>query len=610
MELQDNPQLYKVRHSMAHVMAQAVQSLFPDTKLGFGPPTDAGFFYDFDFGDYTLTESDLKKIEKNMKKIISQKQNFVRSEFEKVDEALVKLSDHADEPYKKENLTNLSDRGGRLFSFYENGPFLDVCEGPHVEHTGELPVKAFKLDRIAGAYWLGSHENKMLTRIYALCFETREELEDYKKRRKMAQDFDHKKLGADLDLFHFDDEVGQGLPLWLPNGTAIRSEIEAFAQEKEFQYGYSRVVTPVLTKGKLYERSGHLASYKDSMFPPMLVTKDTEDGSTETKEEYYLRPMNCPHHHKIFAARKRSYRELPLRLAEYGNTFRYEQSGELSGLIRVRAMCMNDAHIYCTDDQLETEIKSILQMHTEFYKTFKLADYTVRLSIRDEEKSGEKFQGDEKMWTKGEETLKSVLEELEIEYYDGQGEAAFYGPKIDIQFKNLMGREETVSTIQIDYLVPERFGLHYTSSEGEEKIPVCIHRAPLSTHERFLSFLIEYYGGAFPTWLAPVQVAVIPVNDQVHEYSQQLAETMRTQKMRVEIDDSNNSFNKKIRSNTVRKIPLILIIGDQELKDQTVTIRRYGLKEQEVLSKEAFLEVIKKEIDNREMHREPMSTLL
>ena len=612
MDAHEDSPLYRIRHSMAHVMAQAVRKLFPDAVLGFGPPTDQGFYYDFDFGDYTLQTSDLKKIEKEMKKIIGQKQVFERSDFD-ADGAIAYLEASGAEPYKRENIENLRDRGTTNFSFYQNGPFLDLCEGPHVDDTGQLPAKSFKLDRIAGAYWLGSEKNKMLTRIYALCFEKREELDDFLKRRQIAEKFDHKKLGKELDLYHIDEEVGQGLPLWLPKGTAIRNAIEAFVTEKEFEYGYSQVVTPVITKGRLYERSGHLSAYKDSMFPAMKVEQEKE-GENNTSEQdaegYYLRPMNCPHHHKVFAARPRSYRDLPLRLAEYGNTFRYEQSGELSGLIRVRAMCMNDAHIYCAEEQLDQEIRSLLKMHTEFYDTFGLKDYTVRLSIRDQERSKEKYQGDDAMWTKGEEVLTKALKDFKIDYFDGEGEAAFYGPKIDFQFKNLMGREETVSTIQIDYLVPGRFGLKFTDQDGSEKVPVCIHRAPLSTHERFMSFLIEYYGGAFPTWCAPVQISLIPVSENHLDYAQELADIMTKKFMRVDIDRSNNSFNKKIRTNTVKKTPILLIIGDKEVSQGTVTVRRYGLEEQATLKKEDFLTEVEEEIKQRRILREPMSTLL
>ncbi len=545
MEVADNPTLYKIRHSLAHILAQAVKQKFPEAKLGFGPPTDTGFFYDFDFGSEVLNESDLKDVEKIMKKIIRQRQSFEKNECD-IDGAVAKLQD-ANEPYKVENAQNLAERGVESFSFYENGPFLDLCEGPHVENTGDLKDAAFKLDRIAGAYWLGDEKNKMLTRVYALAYEKRADLDDYLKRRQLAQKFDHKKLGKELDIYTQNDLIGKGLILWMPNGTIIRNEIEKYACEMEFKYGYKRVSTPQIAKSDLYKKSQHLPAYRESMFPPMVVE---EEGAEPT--EYYLRPMNCPHHHLIFDSRVRSYRELPLRYAEYGTNYRYEQSGELSGLIRVRCMTLNDAHIYLTHDQFKDEFRSIMKLYQEFYDTFKLSGYSFRLSIRGDDNK-DKFKGDDAMWTRGETLLAEVMDELGVEYYVGEGEAAFYGPKVDIQFKNLMGREETVSTIQVDYLSPINFGLKYIDEHGNEQDPLILHRAPLSTHERFISFLLEYYGGAFPTWCAPVQVAMIPVNENCHQFADELKQRLHNEMIRVEVDTSANSFNKKIRTNTVRK---------------------------------------------------------
>jgi len=602
MEVADNPVLYKLRHSLAHVLAQAVKQKYPSAKLGFGPPTDTGFFYDFDFGSDVLSESDLKDIEKSMKKIIRQKQSFERSDC-KIADAVEKLS-AVNEPYKVENAKSLADRGVESFSFYENGSFVDLCEGPHVGNTGDLADAAFKLDRIAGAYWLGNENNKMLTRIYALAFEKREELDDFLKRRQLAQKFDHKKLGKELDIYTQNDLVGKGLILWMPNGTIIRDEIEKYACETEFKYGYKRVATPHIAKADLYKRSQHLPAYKESMFPPMVIE---EDGAEPT--EYYLKPMNCPHHHLIFDARVRSYRELPIRLAEYGVNYRYEQSGELSGLIRVRCMTLNDAHIYLTHDQFKEEFRSLIKLYQEFYDTFKLTEYTFRLSIRGEENK-DKFKGDDAMWTRGETLLAEVLDELGIKYYVGEGEGAFYGPKVDIQFKNLMGREETVSTIQVDYLSPVNFDLKYIDEHGAEQTPLILHRSPLSTHERFISFLMEYYGGAFPTWCAPVQVTMIPVNENCHEFANELKDRLRKDMIRVEIDTSANSFNKKIRTNTVRKIPNILIIGDREVAEKQVTIRRYGIEDQETLAVDDFVANLKSEISERKMLRKPMASIL
>ena len=606
MELADNPELYTIRHSLAHVLAQAVKQLYPKAKLGFGPPTDTGFFYDFDFEDEDFQEDGLKKIEKQMKKIIGQKQDFTRTETD-AEGAVSRLQELGEGDYKIANVRNLSERGVTDFSFYDNGPFADMCEGPHVENTGKLPAKAFKLDRVAGAYWLGNENNKQLTRIYALCFQTTEELQEFLQRRQNAEKFDHKKLGKELDLFEFNEEVGKGLPLWLPNGTVIRDEIEKYAGEMEFKYGYKRVSTPHIAKEELYIRSGHLPHYEDSMFPPMVVK---EDG-VETGEKYYLKAMNCPHHHHIYGCRPRSYKELPLRLAEYGTCYRYERSGELSGLIRVRCMTMNDAHLYMTLDQFEQEFRDTIKMYMEFYDTFKLNQYSFRLSIRDDEGS-DKYKGDPAMWDSAEALLAKVMDEMGLDYFVGKGEAAFYGPKIDIQFKNLMGREETVSTIQVDFqsAIDEKFGLKYIDSDNTEKEPVIMHRAPLSTHERFISFITEYYGGAFPTWCAPLQVCMLPVTDSCYEYADALTAELRADFIRAEVDKSSNAFGKKIRTNTMKKIPILLIIGEQEISDNTVTIRRYGNREQETVGREEFITLLKLEIKDRVMLREPMGSII
>jgi len=609
MDVDDNPELYakdpelyKIRHSLAHLMAQAVKQKYPNVKLGFGPPTDTGFFYDFDFGDVELHASDLKDIEKAMKKLIGQRQEFTREEFD-APGAIARLKAWGDETYKSENIENLKGRGVTKFSFFSNGPFLDLCRGPHVGNTGDLPADGFRLDRIAGAYWLGNEKNKMLTRIYALAFRNRVELDEFIRRRQMAEQFDHKKLGKELEIYHQEDIIGKGLILWLPNGTIIRDSIEEYAKEMEFRYDYKRVSTPHIAKADLYHKSQHLPAYRESMYPPMVV--EEESGKTE----YFLKPMNCPHHHLIFSSRTRSYRDLPLRLAEYGTTYRYEQSGELSGLIRVRCMTLNDAHIYLRKDQFEEEFRSVLNLYREFYATFKLKDYKFRLSVRGKEAS-EKFKGDPQVWADAEALLAKVMDDVGVEYYVGEGEAAFYGPKIDIQFKNLMGREETVSTIQADYLSPINFGLKYIDASGKEETPMIIHRSPLSTHERFISFLTEYYGGAFPAWCAPVQVCLIPVNAECVPYAEAMRVEMHKDMLRVEVDNSDNSFNKKIRTSTVRKIPMTLIIGNKEITDNTVTVRRYGVQEQETIGKDVFIAKLKDEISRRVMLREPMGSIV
>ena len=604
MEEKDNPSLYRIRHSMAHVLAQAVQIKFPTAKLGFGPPIDNGFYYDFDFTGTTFVEADLKEFEKMMRKIIGQAQEFKRFDCDQA-KALETVKNQRDEPYKVENISNLASRGVKNFSFYTNGVFSDVCEGPHVENTRHLQSASFKLDRVAGAYWLGDEKRPMLTRIYALCFEKQGEMDDYLKRRKMAEEFDHKKLGKELDLFEFNDLVGKGLPLWLPNGTVIRNQIQKYAEEMEFRYGYKRVTTPNIAKQDLFLKSQHLPAYEESMFPPMIVKDD--DGSEATR--FYLKPMNCPFHHLIFSSRMRSYRDLPLRLAEYSNCYRYEQSGELSGLLRVRCMTMNDAHIYIRLDQFEDEFRNLMKMYKEFYQTFKLTNYRFRLSIRGKE-NAHKFKGDALMWDKGEALLAKVMDDLGIDYYVGEGEAAFYGPKVDIQFRNLLGREETVSTIQADFLSPINFDLKYTEQGGTEGRPVIIHRAPLSTHERFISYLIEYYGGAFPTWSSPLQVNIIPVNQECESFCRTLCDELHASFVRSEIDTSDNSFNKKIRNSAVRKNPITLIIGNKEVEESRVTIRRYGIEKQDSMSVVEFKTMLSDEISSRKMLREPMSSLL
>lgn len=604
MEEKDNPSLYRIRHSMAHVLAQAVQIKFPTAKLGFGPPIDNGFYYDFDFTGTTFVEADLKEFEKMMRKIIGQAQEFKRFDCDQA-KALETVKNQRDEPYKVENINNLASRGVKNFSFYTNGVFSDVCEGPHVENTRHLQSASFKLDRVAGAYWLGDEKRPMLTRIYALCFEKQGEMDDYLKRRKMAEEFDHKKLGKELDLFEFNDLVGKGLPLWLPNGTVIRNQIQKYAEEMEFRYGYKRVTTPNIAKQDLFLKSQHLPAYEESMFPPMIVKDD--DGSEATR--FYLKPMNCPFHHLIFSSRMRSYRDLPLRLAEYSNCYRYEQSGELSGLLRVRCMTMNDAHIYIRLDQFEDEFRNLMKMYKEFYQTFKLTNYRFRLSIRGKE-NAHKFKGDALMWDKGEALLAKVMDDLGIDYYVGEGEAAFYGPKVDIQFRNLLGREETVSTIQADFLSPINFDLKYTEQGGTEGRPVIIHRAPLSTHERFISYLIEYYGGAFPTWSSPLQVNIIPVNQECESFCRTLCDELHASFVRSEIDTSDNSFNKKIRNSAVRKNPITLIIGNKEVEESRVTIRRYGIEKQDSMSVVEFKTMLSDEISSRKMLREPMSSLL
>ncbi len=591
---EDARRLYCIRHSLAHVLAEAVLELRPGAKLGFGPPVENGFYYDFDLPEPLVAE-DLPKLEKRMREILKARQQFIREELPP-DDAIRKIAEMG-QPYKDEAAQDLKAKGVTTISFYTNGPFIDMCEGPHVETTAEIPSDAFRLDSIAGAYWRGDEKNKMLTRVYGLAFATKEELTDFVARRKLAQERDHRKLGRDLDIFHIEDEIGKGLVLWLPNGAVLRDEIEKLAKETEFRYGYVRVSTPHITRQALYYRSGHLPYYRESMFPPMRFE---EEGKEEI---FYLKPMNCPHHHMIFRSRPRSYRDLPLRMAEYGTCYRFEKSGELAGLLRVRGLTMNDAHIYCTEQQSKGETISLLKMYRELYALFELERYSIRLSTHDPA-NREKFHDDEDLWARSEAMLRSSLEEVGIPFEEGFGEAAFYGPKIDIQFANLLGREETVSTVQLDYMAAKRFELSYVDEHGQEAAPAVIHRAPLSTHERMISFLIEHYGGAFPTWLAPVQVRIITISDDLLDYAFALRERLRADYVRAEVDDLPHSFNKKIRNASTHKIPVVLVVGRREAEAGHVTVRRYRRKEQETLPFETVRGQLLGEIRDR-VHVKP-----
>ena len=586
--------LYRIRHSLAHVLAQAVKKFYPQAQLGFGPPIENGFYYDFDLGDTSLAASQLRKIERQMRKIIAQRQSFSRFEGN-YEQALARL-EH--EKYKQEHVTAMQAKGVTVFSFYENKHFVDLCEGPHVANTGELPADAFKLDRVAGAYWLGDEQRRMLTRIYGLAFSSAAELTDFLRRRERAEQFDHKKLGRELEIFTFDNQVGRGLPLWLPNGTVIRDALEDYAKEVEFRYGYQRVATPHIAKDELYHRSKHLPAYRASMFPPL----QTEDGN----ETFFLKPMNCPHHHLIFAFRKRSYRELPLRLAEFGTCYRYEQSGELSGLLRVRCLTIHDAHIYLRLGQLKEEFKQIIAMHQEFYHTLHLENFRVRLSTADTSKK-DKYLGEQRMWAQAEQLLREACDDCQLDYFEGAGEAAFYGPKVDFQFKNLSGREETVSTIQVDFLSPLNFNLVFSNEQDQEETPVIIHRAPLSSHERFISHLLEHFSGALPLWCAPLQVMIVPVAAGFYSYAETLQQRLRDAMIRVELDTSNHSFAKKIKMAALRKIPLQFIVGAAEAEQEQVTIRRHGVREQQTMSQDEMMQLLATEIKER---RSPRPTAL
>lgn len=603
MSLEDhNEELYRIRHSLAHIMAQAVLEVRPGTKLGFGPAIDDGFYYDFILSE-PLTEDDFKTVEKTMIKIINQKQEFVMENLP-YEEAMKRLDDMG-EPYKKEYAVELFEKNNlKTLTFYRNGPFLDMCEGPHINNTKDIPRGCFKLRSIAGAYWRGDSHNQMMTRIYAFAFESKDKLNEYVKAYEEAQKRDHKKLGKELEIFHIDHEIGKGLPLWLPNGTVIRDEIEKFMEELEFQDEYKRVATPQITKTGLYYKTGHFPYYKAHTFPLMELKENGENETEEViHEAYCLRPMNCPHHHKIFAASPKSYRDLPLRLAEYGDVYRFEDSGTLTGLARVRGMCMNDAHIYCTEDQIKGEFLKVMRMTDKLYKTLGLDGHFMRLSTWDPEdpKGKEKYVDNPEAWEKSQDLVREAMVESGIPFKEVKGEAAFYGPKIDVQFKLVTGREETISTNQLDFAVPERLDLKYTDSENQEKRPYVIHRAPASTHERFIAFLIEHFGGAFPTWLAPVQVKIITVNPKFDEYAKSIVSDLRSQFVRIELDTSTDSLNKKIRTHTKKKIPNILIIGENEVENKSVTVRRYGVEKQETIELNQFKDWLMSEIKERKL---------
>ncbi len=585
---QTDSHLYRLRHSIAHVLAEAVLELRPTAKLAFGPPVDDGCYYDFLF-ETPLTPEDFKDIEKRMRKIIGRREKFEQSS-RPVAEALEYLKGQGQQ-FKVEYCEELIGRGEKEIGFCVNGPFQDMCAGSHLEHTGQIPPDCFKIDSLAGAYWRGSEKNPQLTRLYVLAFENKIELEAYMAKRELAKERDHRKLGKELELFIISDMVGPGMPLWTPNGTVIREALEDLAKEMETRYGYVRVSTPHIAKEALYITSGHLPYYKASMFPPMSI---------EGEANYYLKAMNCPHHHMIYSYRPRSYRELPLRLAEYGTVYRYEDSGALSGLLRVRSLAMNDAHIYCTVEQLREELISTFDLTLHYFNLFRFQNVKVRFSTHDESKK-EKFVDNQELWKFSEDSVKEVLLQKKVDYILGPGEAAFYGPKIDFQASTLLGREETISTTQLDFAQPLSFNLTYIAEDGKEHRPYIVHRAPLGTHERFIAFLIEHFGGAFPTWMAPIQVRLVPVAEDFVDYAKEIQAKLRDQLIRAEIDTTSNSFNKKIREAVTHKIPNIVIVGAKEKENRSVTLRRYAVKEQATLALDTFIEGLLKGVKSRQM---------
>lgn len=595
-------QLYRIRHSLAHILAQAVLELRPASKLGFGPPIDDGLYYDFILSA-PFADTDFPAIEAKMRQIIASDVVFEREDLP-IEHALARI-EQMGEPYKREYAKELAAKEylSRL-SFYRSGNFLDMCEGPHVRRAGEIPADAFKIRNIAGAYWRGDSRNIMMTRIYVWAFESKEELDAHIDAYQKGLERDHRKLGKDLDIFAIDDEIGKGLPLWLPNGTVIRDELEKLMRELEFRYEYQRVATPQIAKSALYRKTGHLPYYEESMYPAMeLKEHSSEPGNDEAVvvESYHLRPMNCPHHHKVFAARPRSYRDLPMRLAEYGHVFRYEDSGGLSGLLRVRGMCQNDAHIYCSEEQVIPELKSVLALYQEAHRALGISGYRFRLSRHEKSEVGgkDKYVDAPDLWLWAEEILKRVLEEEKLPYFEAKGEAAFYGPKIDMQLKSVTGREETASTIQLDISSARKLDLKYIGSDNKEHHPFIIHRAPLGTHERMVAFLVEHFGGAFPTWLSPVQVRVVPVSDRFNAYAKKLVGALRGVFIRAEADLMPDTLQKKIRSASMMKIPNIAVVGEREESSQSVSVRKHGSKEQESMSLDAFVSSLQRQISER-----------
>ncbi len=575
--------LDKLRHSAAHLLAAAVLELWPDTKITIGPAIENGFYYDFDFSQ-SISENDLPKIEKKMKEIVKKWDKFERIEVT-AEEAKEFFKNN---PYKQELIDEFSQEEKQL-TFYKSGDFTDLCRGGHIDNPKE-ELKYFKLLSLAGAYWRGDEKNPMLTRIYGTAFPTEEELNAYLKQLEEAKLRDHRKIGKEQELFTFDNLIGKGLPVWLPKGTIIKNEIEKLAIEMENKYGYLRVSTPHLGKKELYETSGHLPYYADSMYPPM----EMDDGI------YYLKAMNCPHHHLIYKSKIRSYRDLPIRLAEYGTVYRNELSGTLAGLLRVRSLQMNDAHIYCRKDQIKEEIKKVVELTLYYFNLFGFQELYFRLS-KWNPNNKEKYIDEPDNWEYSQQVLREVLEEMQVKFVEVEDEAAFYGPKIDVQFKSVIGREETMSTIQLDFAAKSRFELYYIDEKGSQNNEVfVIHRAPLSTHERLMAFLIEHYAGAWPVWLAPVQVSIISVGKDHRDFCQKLGEELTEQSIRVEVDNANETVGNKIRKAEKQKVPYMLVIGDREMKDAELTVRIRGQKELLKINKQEFIQRVLEEIKTRQ----------
>lgn len=585
INIKENEKLSVMNHSCAHLLAQAVQHLYPNAKFWVGPVIEEGFYYDIDLDDTVIKEEDLEKIEKEMKKIAKDGKRIVRHELTK-EEALERFKN---DPYKID-LINRMDENSTIISCYTQGDFTDLCRGPHVETVKEL--KYFKLLKVSGAYWKGDAKNKMLQRIYGVCFDNEEDLNNYLTELAEAKERDHRKIGKDLSIFMTSDLVGKGMPLWLPNGAIIRKQLENYIYEKERKMGYLHVYTPCVGTTELYKTSGHWDHYKENMFPMMKVDD----------EEFVLRPMNCPHHMLIYANDLHSYRDLPIRIGEFATDFRYEASGAVKGLERVRCMCQNDAHLFVTPEQIKEEFKKVVSLILDVYKDFGFKNYSFRLSLRDPEDK-EKYFDDDEMWNTAEDKLREVLNEYGCSYKEAIGEAAFYGPKLDVEVKPAVGPEVTLSTCQLDFLLPRRFDLSYIDKDGSKKTPVVIHRAIFGTFDRFTAFLMEETKGAFPLWLCPTEVNIIPVNNDYHlEYAKEVYKDLDDMNIRVNLDDRNEKLSYKMRESQTKKNPITLILGDKEVENNTISYRKFGSAETYTLPKSDFYKLVKETIDARKQN--------
>jgi threonyl-tRNA synthetase len=569
-------------HSSAHLLAEAVEMQFPGAKFWVGPALEKGFYYDIDLGGKTIREEDVLVLEQKMNELAKKANDYIRKEMSKA-EAVAYFTEKGDE-YKLDLLSGLEDG---TITFYTQGGFTDLCRGPHIPNTSV--IKAIKITNIAGAFWKGDEKNKMLTRVYGVTFPNQKELDEYLLLLEEAKKRDHRKLGKELGIYTMDDDVGPGLPLWMPNGTIIIEELERLAKETEEAAGYKRVVTPHIAKESMYITSGHLPYYQDSMFPPMEL-----DGT-----KYYLKAMNCPHHHKIFDAEPKSYKDMPLRLAEYGTCYRYEQSGELFGLMRVRCLHMNDAHIYCTKEQFAQEFRAVNDMYLKYFNIFGIDKYVMRLSLHDPAKLGQKYINEPELWLETEQMVREVLIETGTPFVEVQDEGAFYGPKIDVQIWSIIGREFTLATNQVDFAQGKRFKLSFTNKDNEPETPLIIHRAPLGTHERFIGFLLEHYAGKFPVWLAPLQAKILPISDKFMPYAKEVLAELRKAGVRAEIDDRNEKIGKKIRDTELMKVPYMLVIGEKEMTESQLSIRRQGKGDLGMMDKTAFISQIHQEIVER-----------